>query len=167
MNYHVRVGNENFSVTHVNAEAGAAQINGQAVSVDLRHVRGALYHFWYNGEVFAVQFDHGKGEITIGPHTFTLQVEDERSAALKKLQRGTQADSGIVPLKAPMPGLIVRLEVQPGSSVKKGQSLVVIEAMKMENEIKSPLTATVVDILVSAGTAVEKGAVLLHLKAAG
>ncbi len=166
MNYHVRVGNENFSVTHVNVEAGAAQINGEAVAIDLRHVGGALYHFWYNGEIFAVQFDHGKGEITIGPHTFAIQIEDERSAALKKLQGGAPADSGIVSLKAPMPGLIVRLEAQPGALVKKGQSLVVIEAMKMENEIKSPLTGTVAEVLIAVGTAVEKGAALLHLKSA-
>lgn len=166
MNYHVRVGNENFTVTNVNAEAGTAKINGQTAQVDLRRVRGELYHFWYNGDVFAVQIDHGKGEVTIGPHTFAIQIEDERSAAIKKLQHGAQTDTGIISLKAPMPGLIVRLEVQPGSLVKKGQSLVVIEAMKMENEIKSPHTATVTTVLVAAGTAVEKGAALLQLKPA-
>lgn len=166
MNYHVRVGNENFSVTNANVEAGTAKVNGNSVKVDLRRVRGELYHFWYDGEVFAVQFDHGKGEVTIGPHTFAIHIEDERSAAIKKLHQGAQTDTGIISLKAPMPGLIVRLEVQPGSLVKKGQSLVVIEAMKMENEIKSPQTATVTAILVAAGTAVEKGAALLQLKPA-
>ncbi len=166
MNYSVRVGNENFAITSVSTGSGRAKVNGAAAKVDLRHVRGNLYHLLLNDEAFAVQFDHDKSEVTIGPHTFAVQIEDERSATIKKMHRGAQAETGITTIKAPMPGLIVRLEVQPGDMVKKGQGLVVIEAMKMENEIKSSLAGTVAEIMVEARMTVEKDAPLLRIKPA-
>jgi biotin carboxyl carrier protein len=166
MKYSVRVGNENFLITTTNAGAGLAQINGAPAQADLRRIRDNLYHLILNGEAFAVQFEHGSGEVKIGAHTFTVTVEDERRAAIKKAQRGDQAETGITTVQAPMPGLIVRLEVRPGDVVKKGEGLVVIEAMKMENEIKSPLAGTVAEIMIAARTTVEKGAPLLRLKAA-
>jgi pyruvate carboxylase subunit B len=63
-----------------------------------------------------------------------------------------------------MPGLIVRVQVQPGDRVQPGQGLVVMEAMKMENELRAPATATVKAIAVAPGQAVEKGALLVEME---
>jgi len=65
---------------------------------------------------------------------------------------------------APMPGLIVRVNVSPGDTVAAGQGLVVVEAMKMENELKAPADGVVARVSVEAGAAVEKGAVLVVLE---
>ncbi len=164
MNYSVQVGDENFIVTSASPGAGTKQVDGRAVQADLRQVRGPLYHLMLNDEVFAVQFDHAKNEVLLGAHTFAVQVEDERSAAIKKSRRNAQSETGIIHLKAPMPGLIIRLEVRPGDVVNKGQGLAVIEAMKMENEIKAPLAGTITEIKVAPLTTVEKGASLLFIK---
>jgi pyruvate carboxylase subunit B len=73
------------------------------------------------------------------------------------------AARGPAPLVAPMPGLVVRVETSVGEVVQAGQPLVVMEAMKMENELRSPATGTVSAIKAVVGQAVEKGAVLIEL----
>ena len=69
-----------------------------------------------------------------------------------------------MPLIAPMPGMIVRVAVQVGDTVTPGQGLVVMEAMKMENELRATSAGTVKAVLAQPGTAVDKGAVLLELE---
>ena len=74
------------------------------------------------------------------------------------------AASGPAPLKAPMPGMIVRVNVQVGDAVMPGQSLIVMEAMKMENELRATAAATVKAVLAQPGSAVEKGALLIEME---
>jgi biotin carboxyl carrier protein len=64
-------------------------------------------------------------------------------------------------VKAPMPGMVLRVEVVPGQEVQEGDPLLVLEAMKMENNLKSPASGTIKSVHVEAGKAVEKGAVLV------
>jgi biotin carboxyl carrier protein len=88
-------------------------------------------------------------------------VEDERTARLKKSMNQTVAHKIEKDLKAPMPGMIVLIEVKPGQQLKKGDGLLIIEAMKMENEIKAPFDCMVKEIKVQERQAVEKGQVLV------
>lgn len=164
MNYSVRVGEENFTIKTVMADEGIVELNGVPARVALHRIRDHLYSLHWNGEVFTVQFDPNNGEVRLGPHFFEVHVEDERIAALKKLQSSAQSESALTTIKAPMPGLIVRMEIAKGETVQKGQGLLVIEAMKMENEIKSPVAGMVTDIMVASRMAVEKGAPLLQIK---
>jgi len=71
---------------------------------------------------------------------------------------------GPAPLLAPMPGMVVRVQVQVGDVVQPGQGLVVMEAMKMENELRATAPATVKAVIAQPGTAVEKGALLIELE---
>jgi len=100
---------------------------------------------------------HHRGE------TWPVAVVDERTRQLRELtgQQGKQKTGGVV--KAPMPGLVLRLEVEVGQRVEAGAGVVVLEAMKMENEIKSAGSGIVKTIHVSAGEAVDKGAPLLEI----
>jgi biotin carboxyl carrier protein len=86
---------------------------------------------------------------------------------VREAARGTaaarKAKGGPLRISAPMPGKIVRVAVEPGQSVAAGEPLVVMEAMKMENEIRAPREGTVKEIAVRAGQAVETGAVLAVL----
>lgn len=90
---------------------------------------------------------------------------DERMRAIKDLTAASAAASGPAPLLAPMPGLVVRIAVAVGDTVQAGQGLVVIEAMKMENELRASAGGVVTAVRVTAGHAVEKGALLVELAA--
>jgi acetyl/propionyl-CoA carboxylase alpha subunit len=105
----------------------------------------------------------GQYTLSLNGYRFSVDAVDERGRSIRELARATAAASGPAPLKAPMPGLITRLLVAQGDTVTEGQGLVVMEAMKMENELRSPSAGTVRAITVTPGTAVEKGAVLVEL----
>ncbi len=92
-----------------------------------------------------------------------VAIEDERTRHIRSLAGSAKSASSGGLVKAPMPGLVVRIEVAEGDVVAAGAGLLVLEAMKMENELKAPAAGTVRAIRVSAGQAVEKGQVLLEL----
>jgi biotin carboxyl carrier protein len=92
-------------------------------------------------------------------------VVDERTRAIRAMTGRGGGPQGPRPVKAPMPGLVVRIEVQEGDTVRAGQPVVAMEAMKMENELKAEAAGVVSRILVQPGTAVEKGAVLVEFEA--
>jgi pyruvate carboxylase subunit B len=106
-----------------------------------------------------------RGEYTLWIDGFSYAVEalDERTRAIRDLSAASARPAGPAPLIAPMPGLVVRVLAEPGQSVGAGQGLVVMEAMKMENELRAPAPGTVRAVRVTPGTAVEKGAVLVEL----
>ena len=95
---------------------------------------------------------------------FEVEALDERSRAIRELAAATNGPSGPAPLVAPMPGMIVRVNVGAGDQVQAGQGLVVMEAMKMENELRAAAAGKVKRVHVSPGTAVDKGALLLELE---
>jgi pyruvate carboxylase subunit B len=104
-----------------------------------------------------------RGRYTLWLDGFRYEVEalDERTRAIRELSGAAAGPSGPAPFIAPMPGMIVRVAVQVGDVVQAGQGLVVMEAMKMENEIRSPRDGHVKDVVVKEGQAVESGALLI------
>jgi pyruvate carboxylase subunit B len=111
--------------------------------------------------------DGSGGRYTLDIGGFTLQVEalDERTRTIRQLTGPAGRAAGPAALVAPMPGLVVRVNVRPGDRVQAGQGVVVIEAMKMENELKAASGGVVKAVEVAAGSAVEKGAVLVEFEA--
>lgn len=106
----------------------------------------------------------GKYILWIDGYRFDAEALDERTRTIRDLSAKSAAASGPAPLKAPMPGLIVRVNVKVGDQVQAGQGLVVMEAMKMENELKTTAAGVVKAVKVEPGTAVEKGALLVELE---
>jgi pyruvate carboxylase subunit B len=108
----------------------------------------------------------GRGRYTLWVDGYRFEAEalDERTRAIRDLSAASAGPSGPAPILAPMPGLIVRVNVQVGDKVEAGQGLVVMEAMKMENELRATGPGTVRSVEVSPGTAVEKGALLVALE---
>lgn len=94
-----------------------------------------------------------------------LSARDQRLQALRKSAVGSRSSAHLV--SAPMPGMLKEILVGEGQVVVKGETLCILEAMKMENEIKAPARLLVKRLIVSAGTAVEKGAPLLELQPEG
>lgn len=166
MRYFVHLDNRKFSIHEIDRNRGQALIDGRPVHFDFRHVRISLYSLIIDGKVFSAHLatDGGVKEISCGPFVLRAEVEDERAALLRRLTRSETQAAGPVEIKAPMPGLVVRLPAPKGAAVKKGQSLVVIEAMKMENDIKSPADGVVTAVHVAERSAVEKNTKLLTIQ---
>lgn len=99
--------------------------------------------------------------LRIGAHTYTVALEDEQSRLMRTLGLDKAAGAAVREMKAPMPGLVLKVLVKEGDAVKKNDPVLVLEAMKMENVIKAPADVTVTKIHVQERTAVEKGQLLL------
>lgn len=102
-------------------------------------------------------------EIQIADQRFEVKVEDERTNKLIGLVRAS-AHTGEATMLAPMPGLVVGIPVELGATVTEGQTIIILEAMKMENDLPSPITGTVKEVRVSKGQAVEQGQVLVVIE---
>jgi pyruvate carboxylase subunit B len=106
----------------------------------------------------------GRYTLSIAGFRYVVDALDERSRAIEDLARASAGARGPAPLVAPMPGLIVRVNVAVGDAIGAGAGLVVMEAMKMENELRAPAAGTVRAIHAAPGKAVEKGALLIELE---
>jgi pyruvate carboxylase subunit B len=105
----------------------------------------------------------GQYALLLNGHRHAIEALDARTRAIRDMSAATAGPAGPAPLIAPMPGMIVRVSVQPGDVVAAGQGLIVMEAMKMENELRAAGPGTVTAVRVVVGTAVQKGAVLVEL----
>jgi biotin carboxyl carrier protein len=144
-------------------------LNGQALDLSLLRVDGCRVRFTVNGRpVEAVVtgrlpdlvVDAGRGPVAV-------QVEESRYAELRRVSGVATRTKLAAFLKAPMPGLITRVLVAEGDAVTSAQPLLVMEAMKMENELRSPGSGTVKSVKVRPGEAVEVGAVLITFNPPG
>ena len=108
--------------------------------------------------------DRGQYDLSVAGYRIAAEALDERTRTIRRMAGASNRPAGPANLLAPMPGLIVRINVAAGDHVAPGQGLVVMEAMKMENELRATTSGRVRRVAVSAGSAVEKGAVLLELE---
>lgn len=121
-------------------------------------------------EVFARRVDKPDGgngqtyEIEIAGQRFEVTVEDEREKALVGAVKSAH-ETGNALVRAPMPGLVLGIPLEIGSTVTRGQTVIVLEAMKMENDLASPIAGSIEDIRVSKGQAVNQGDVLVVISA--
>lgn len=110
--------------------------------------------------VIAMHHDHGM-EISLNGYSYFIEVQGSEHHAFRNITAsGIGKQSTVLKVPAPMPGLLKSISVQVGQSVKKGDPLFVLEAMKMENVIKSPIAGTLLSIPTESGKAIEKGSVL-------
>ncbi len=105
----------------------------------------------------------GLWHLALGAERFTADAVDERTRALREMTGTAELEAEKI-VTAPMPGLVLKVEVELGQQVKAGQGVVIVEAMKMENELKAPADGVVARIEVQAGQTVEKGATLIVLE---
>lgn len=166
MKYFVRINDEEHEVL---LDGEGVHLDGEDVAAQVAPIDGTPVRMVTIGnEVHRVVVRPGatRGEYTLWLDGYRFEVEalDERSKAIRELSGAGAGPTGPAPLKAPMPGLIVRVNVQVGDQVQAGQGIVVMEAMKMENELKASAAGKVKTILAKPGTAVEKGALLVELE---
>ena len=143
-----------------------------AVHADLSDIEGSpvrMVKIGTNVYRVVVQKRQGRGRYTLWVDGYRFETEalDERTRAIRDLSAASAGPVGPAPIVAPMPGLIVRVSVKVGDKVEAGQGIVVMEAMKMENELRATAAGVVKSVEVAAGTAVEKGALLVALGEVG
>jgi biotin carboxyl carrier protein len=164
--YFVRVGDSEIELS---LEGSEVRVDDASMTARLADVEGTPVRMLTVGDEvhrIVVRPAGPRGRYTIWVDGFRHEVEalDERMRAIRELAGASAGPAGPAPLVAPMPGMIVRVNVQVGDRVHPGQGLVVMEAMKMENELRAQAEATVKAVLAQPGSAVEKGALLLELE---
>jgi len=162
--YYSRVGQNEYEIEILD---GKVLVDGEVVDVDLRQ-SGApeLYSLLYNGRSFemlieAERFNYG---VTLRGERFEVQVEDERTRRLNMGRKMVALPEGELAINAPIPGLVVKILVEIGDAVTDEQPLVLLEAMKMENEIRAVRGGVVKKIAIVAGQRVEQNAVLVVIE---
>jgi biotin carboxyl carrier protein len=136
-------------------------LDGTATDVDAIEIAPGIFSVLLNGESHEIRVaPNPDGTLTIhdGPNEFKAEVADPR--AWRGRKHGAVEAEGRQQIVAPMPGKVIRLLVKPGDKVEAGQGLLVVEAMKMQNEVKSPKTGTVEKLQAKEGQAVNAGDVL-------
>jgi biotin carboxyl carrier protein len=141
------------------ADAGwmKCSVDGRALSADVRLLEPGVMSLLIDGRQYRCVLD-GDG-VVISGRRYGFEVDDPRS--LQGRRRAGAGTEGPRPVKAPMPGRVVRVLVAAGDEVEEGQGVVVIEAMKMQNELKSPKTGRVARVGVAVGDTVGSGDVLV------
>lgn len=155
-----------FSVA---SEDGQWVINNTPVLWDAQQQPNGLISILYNNKSYTAMIenvDKKKKELTvrINGQVHKITIKEPIDQLLSSMGLDMKASQKIEPVKAPMPGMILKVLVTPGQQINKGDGLLILEAMKMENVLKASGPATVKSIKTEERTAVEKGAVLIELE---
>jgi biotin carboxyl carrier protein len=137
-------------------------LGGQVWDVDARLTAQGISSLIVDGVSHVADVENNAGEcvVDVGGETYTVQVE-EHTRHIIRTRGGAAGGAGGQTLKAPLPGKVTHVAVQAGDAVAAGQSLLVIEAMKMENELKATAAGTVREVRVAAGQPVNAGDILI------
>ena len=141
----------------------------EILEVDLAVVSGEpLYSLIVKNESFEgyVYPDEDGWQVHLLGQFYQVRVEDEREKHLRTAGQGAEHPGAEFVLKSPMPGLVVAVPVSEGQQVEKGQTLLILESMKMQNELRAPHAGTVARLRVKAGESVQQKQTLLNVVAA-
>jgi biotin carboxyl carrier protein len=145
---------------------GHVSVDGIVYEIDFEVVSGQpVYSLLLNGQSYEahVYATEEEWQVLLKGRLYPVQVEDERERRLRTTLGARISDTGEFQLRSPMPGLIVSLHVKEGQPVTKGDVLLILESMKMQNELKAPRDGTVTRIRVKAGDNVEQKQILLSV----
>jgi len=162
MKYVTIINNEQYEV-EIDKD-GNVMLNGEERDVDFLSLGPSLYSVITNNNSLQVVIDEEQGNYTVlmGGRLYEGQVLDER--ALLMAQRKGILGAGGGEINSPMPGLIVSVPISEGQTVVQGQTVVILESMKMQNELKAPAEGMVTKIHVKDGQTVDKNALLVEIE---
>jgi biotin carboxyl carrier protein len=163
MKYVTTINDKKFEIEILND--GSLLVNGERREVDFLSLGPALYSVIMENLSYeaVVEERDDNIEVLMRGRMYTGQVLDERAQLMASRRGGFAADSGEISIKAPMPGLVVVVTVAEGEEVVAGQTVVILESMKMQNELKTPRDGVVQRIGVEAGQRVEQNKVLVTI----
>lgn len=165
MIYEVTIAGKLHRVELTRAGAGwRCKFDGRELPLDVSSTQNGILSLLIDGKSYEVKQESTPTEtnIVVGSQRFAAEVRDPRSLRSRRSSGG--GEEGVKRITAPMPGKVVRILAPAGTAVEAGQSVLVIEAMKMQNEMKSPKKGTVKKINAIEGAAVEAGQVLAEVE---
>jgi len=160
--------NDRFNF-QINRKGNELFIDNDLVELDLSSISNNVNHVIYQIQSFNTELvEVNKAEKTctvkVNGNIYSVKVEDQFDQLLKQLGLDNLATAKVLDVKAPMPGLVLKIVVEEGMEIKKGENLLILEAMKMENILKSPSDGIVKKISINQGDKVEKNQVLIQFK---
>ena len=167
MKLNAEVDGEKFAL-EVKREGGrvVGEVGGRRYELEAREVGAGEYLLVHEGRVYECRVGgepgaegRGHSRVSVGGREYGVRLTDPKH--LRGGAAGAGEQGGLAQVKAPMPGKVVRVLVEVGQAVEAGQGLVVVEAMKMQNELKSPKSGTVAELRAEAGSTVNAGDVLV------
>jgi biotin carboxyl carrier protein len=164
MKYYARIDNNEYEVE---IDGATLLLDGKPINVDLvRSGATELYSVLLDGHSYEmlVNADRFNYQISVRGVQVQVQVEDERARRLNRARRLPTLPDGELAITAPIPGLVVRILVSEGEMIEEGQPVVLLEAMKMENELRSVRGGVVKTVLAAAGQRVDQNAPLIVLE---
>jgi acetyl/propionyl-CoA carboxylase alpha subunit len=164
-----KIGENNYFAKYDKLDKSVVLVNDKPYQIELlKKFSDFIYSFSVNQRMCNVEFDFSHRNlitITSDGFSFEIDIADDLQKLIDQFirQAKTGVNSDAAYIKAPMPGMVVKILVNEGDTVAIGDRLIIIEAMKMENALKSPIEATVGKIYVTEGMAVEKDAMLMEI----
>ncbi|MFZ7144933.1 MAG: acetyl-CoA carboxylase biotin carboxyl carrier protein subunit [Bacteroidota bacterium] len=163
--YKVTVGDKSFNV---DSESGSFSIENKAFNADVLEFKDGKFHILnenisYTAEIISFDKDEKSFEIKVNNTIYEVKVQDRFDQLLSEMGIDAKAGKKINDIKAPMPGMVLQVMVENGQQIKKGDAIVVLEAMKMENILKAPSDGVVKTVKVIKGDKVEKNQVMVFL----
>jgi biotin carboxyl carrier protein len=155
---------------HVRVGEGSIEVEGVSVVLDPGTVGSRVRSVLVDGRslrVVAERNGAGGWQLEFGGKVYGVEVLDRGQEAVRQAKRAMGVDTGPTPFRAPMPGLVVKVEVKEGDVVAAGDRLLIVEAMKMENELRASAPGTVRKVTVAAGDTVKRDQVLIEFDPPG
>jgi biotin carboxyl carrier protein len=157
MNYQVNIEDNTFELTTEQLKRFDLVQNGENIHVLQNNTA-------FNVKVIATNFNEKILTLEVNGNKYDVNIEDEYDMLVKKMGLSAFVVQKMTNVKAPMPGLVVEVLVEPGQVVEKGTQLLILEAMKMENVLKAEGEGVVKSIEVAKGAAVDKGQILIEME---
>ena len=158
------IGSHEYEIEVNNEEV---TLDGQPITIDLQQSGGTgLYSLLFDNQSheLLINADRFNYTVTLRGEQFQVQVEDERTRRLNSRRKPPAVGDGELAVVAPIPGLVVKVMVQEGDEVIEDQALVILEAMKMENELRAVRKGKVQQVKVAAGQRVEQNTLLILIE---
>lgn len=153
----------------IEADLDKALVDGEDHSYDIKKIGDGSFHMILKNKSYVIdvikyQKDEKKLQLMVNGTPYEYEIKDRYDQLLEKLGFDSMAGAGLSEIKAPMPGLVLDILIEPGQALQEGESMVILEAMKMENILKAPGEATVKDIKVAKGDTVDKNQILIRFE---
>jgi biotin carboxyl carrier protein len=152
----------------ITVDDNTVRIGDHVLALDARTLEPGSYSILVDGKSYVVEIDGKVPDLTVHlcGHTVTLNLLDARRKMLAQAAARTAGavDAGPTVVRSPMPGKVVKVLIKEGDAVKAGAGVMVVEAMKMENELRAPRDGKIVKVLVREGQAVESGEELAQIE---
>lgn len=157
--------NDKFSF-EVSSEKNLKIVNSQAIQADIVRIDDRSFHILhnnksYNAELIGINRDEKSCSVKVGTNIYSMKMTDQFDELLHQLGMDNLKAAKVSEVKAPMPGLVIKILASEGDEIEKGGNLFILEAMKMENIIKAPADVKIKSVKVKPGDKVEKNQVVM------